>query len=63
MISGHGLQSYDGRTVQLKAGMTIRIPANVKHNMVNTGTEMLRTLVSFSTGDRKTIFLQEQPGK
>jgi len=63
VISGHGLQSYDGRTVQLKAGMTIRIPAKVKHDMVNTGTEMLRTLVSFSTGDRKTVFLQEQPGK
>ena len=61
--SGQGLQSYDGRTILLKAGMTIRIPAKVKHNMVNTGTEALRTLVSFSTGDRKTVFLEELPGK
>ena len=60
VISGEGLHSYDGRTVALKAGMTIRIPAKVKHNMVNTGTETLRTLVSFSTGDRKTVFLKEQ---
>ncbi len=58
VISGQGLQSYDGRTVLLRAGMTIRIPANVKHNMVNTGTEALRTLVSFSSGDRKTVFLE-----
>lgn len=63
VISGQGLQSYNGRTVLLKAGMTIRIPANVKHNMVNTGTEPLRTLVSFSSGDRQTVWVGEQPGK
>jgi mannose-6-phosphate isomerase-like protein (cupin superfamily) len=61
VISGQGLQSYDGRTILMKAGMTIRIPARVKHNMVNTGTETLRTLVSFSSGDRKTVFLEEEP--
>ena len=43
--------------------MTIRIPANVKHNLVNTGTETLRTLVSFSSGDRKTVWLEAQPPK
>ena len=59
VISGQGLHSYDGRTLELKAGMTIRIPARVKHNMVNTGTETLRTLVSFSSGDRQTVFLEE----
>jgi mannose-6-phosphate isomerase-like protein (cupin superfamily) len=63
VISGEGLQSYDGRTILLKAGMTIRIPANTKHNMVNTGTETLRTLVSFSSGDRKTVFLEEPTTK
>jgi mannose-6-phosphate isomerase-like protein (cupin superfamily) len=59
VISGQGLHSYDGRTIPLKAGMTIRIPAKVKHNLVNTGAEPLRTLVSFSSGDRKTVFLAE----
>jgi mannose-6-phosphate isomerase-like protein (cupin superfamily) len=63
VISGQGLHSYDGRTIALKAGMTIRIPANVKHNLVNTGTETLRTLVSYSSGERKTVFLGEQPAK
>ena len=63
VISGQGLQSYDGRTVLLKAGMTIRITAKVKHNMVNTGTEPLRTLVSFSSGARQTVWLGEQPAK
>jgi hypothetical protein len=50
-----------GREDTLKAGMTIRIPAKVRHNMVNTGTVALRTLVSFSSGDRKTVFIEEQP--
>jgi quercetin dioxygenase-like cupin family protein len=59
VISGQGLHSYDGGAILLKAGMTIRIPAKVKHNLVNTGTETLRTLVSFSSGHRKTVFLEE----
>jgi len=63
VISGQGVQSCDGRTILLRAGMTIRIPAKVKHNMVNTGTETLRTLISFSSGDRKTVFLAEHRGK
>ncbi|HTL57862.1 MAG TPA: cupin domain-containing protein [Candidatus Limnocylindrales bacterium] len=63
VIGGEGMQSYDGRTVLLKAGMTIRIPAHVKHNLINTGTESLRTLVSFSSGDRQTIWVEQQPTK
>jgi mannose-6-phosphate isomerase-like protein (cupin superfamily) len=63
VISGEGLHSYDGQNVPLRAGMTIRIPAKVKHNMVNTGTETLRTMISFSSGDRKTVFLEALPGK
>jgi mannose-6-phosphate isomerase-like protein (cupin superfamily) len=63
VISGQGLQSYDNRTIELKAGMTIRIPAKVKHNLVNTGTAALRTLVSFSSGDRQTVWIGQQPAK
>ena len=60
VLSGQGVHSYNGRTVELKAGMTIRFPAGVKHNMINTGKETLRTLVSFSTGDRKAVFLDAE---
>ena len=63
VLSGQGIHSIEGRTVALKAGMTIRIPAGAKHNLVNTGTEPLRTLVSFSSGDRKTVFLEEPKTK
>lgn len=63
VISGEGTQSYDGHTVLLKTGMTIRIPANVKHNLLNSGTEPLRTLVSFSSGDRQTVWVGRQAAK
>ena len=61
VLSGEGLQHYDDRVMALKAGMTIRIPAKVKHSLANTGREPLRALVSFSSGDRKTVWLSS-PG-
>ena len=63
VISGRGTHSVEGQTVELKAGMTIRIPAGMKHNLVNTGAEPLVTLISFSSGDRKTVFLEDKPAK
>jgi quercetin dioxygenase-like cupin family protein len=63
VLSGQGIHSIDGRTVALKAGMTIRVPAGAKHNLVNTGTEPLKTVVSFSSGDRKTVFLEQAKAK
>lgn len=63
VISGKGVHSFDGRTVELQAGMTIRIPIGTKHNMANTGAEPLVTLISFSSGDRKTVFLEDKPAK
>lgn len=61
MISGKGVHSFDGRTVDLGQGMTIRIPAGVKHNLRNTGTEPIRCVISFSSGDRQTVFLEQKP--
>src|ERR1035441_9482621 len=52
VISGQGLQSYDGHTILLKAGMTVRIPAKVKHNMVNTGSLNLSRELSENSRDR-----------
>lgn len=60
VISGRGTHSFDGRTVELGPGMTIRVPAGVKHNLTNTGTVPIRCLISFSSGDRKTVFLEEK---
>jgi mannose-6-phosphate isomerase-like protein (cupin superfamily) len=63
VLSGRGQHSFDGQTVELKAGMTIRIPAGVKHNLINTSTEPIRTVISFSSGDRKTVFWEDAAKK
>jgi mannose-6-phosphate isomerase-like protein (cupin superfamily) len=63
VLSGQGTQSFDGRTAELKAGMTVCIPIGVKHNLTNTGSEPIRCLISFSSGDRQTVFLEENPKK
>jgi mannose-6-phosphate isomerase-like protein (cupin superfamily) len=57
VLSGQCRHTVDGKAVDLKAGMLIRIPAKVKHNLTNTGNAPLRCLMSFSSGDRQTVFL------
>lgn len=58
LLSGQGEHRLDGELVQLSAGMTIRIPTGVKHNLANTGVEPLVCLIAFSSGDRQTVFLE-----
>ena len=58
VLAGTGRHSFDGQTVELRPGCTIRVPAGVKHNFVNTGTETITCLISFSAGVRETVFLE-----
>lgn len=58
MFSGTGRHRLDDDFVELRAGMTIRIPANVRHHLENTGTEPIECLIVFSSGDRQTVFLE-----
>jgi quercetin dioxygenase-like cupin family protein len=58
LLSGQGEHSFDGASVSLRAGSTIRIPVGVKHNLANTGTDVLTCLISFSSGTRETVFLE-----
>jgi mannose-6-phosphate isomerase-like protein (cupin superfamily) len=58
MLSGVGRHHLDDEFVELRAGMTIRIPANVRHNLENTGSEPIECLIAFSSGDRQTVFLE-----
>jgi phosphonatase-like hydrolase len=58
MLSGQGLHSFDEKSIPLRAGSTIRIPAGVKHNLSNNGTETIVCLISFSSGQRETVFLE-----
>ena len=63
VISGCGRHTSEGQTIDLKPGMTICIPAGVKHKLANTGSEPLKTLVTFSSGERKTVFLETNSPK
>jgi quercetin dioxygenase-like cupin family protein len=58
VLAGEGRHRLDDDVVELRAGMTIRIPVGVRHNLENTGWEPLVTLITFSSGDRQTVFLE-----
>ena len=58
MLAGSGEHSFDGEVVSLHAGSTIRIPAGVRHNLRNIGQETIVCLISFSSGQRQTVFLE-----
>ena len=58
MLSGSGRHSFDESTIDLCAGMTIRIPAGVTHNLENIGTEPIVCVISFNTGQRETVWTQ-----
>lgn len=58
MLAGRGLHSFDDNQVELTAGMTIRIPLGVTHNLTNIGTEPLVCLIAFNSGERETVFLE-----
>jgi quercetin dioxygenase-like cupin family protein len=57
MLAGEGRHSFDDEAVELRPGSTIRIPIGVRHNLVNTGSETLTCLISFSSGTRESVFL------
>ena len=57
MLGGTGQHSFDGASIELRAGMTIRIPTGVKHNLTNTGDEPITCLIAFDSGERETVFL------
>ena len=58
MISGRGRHGLGEETIELTRGMALRIPRNVHHNLANTGWETILCLVTFSSGDRQTVFVQ-----
>ena len=59
VLEGQCDHRYGDRTVQLSTGDLIRVPSGVHHNARNTGSEPLRLVVSFSSGDRQTVMVEE----
>lgn len=58
MLSGRGQHSFEDDSIELAAGMTIRIPVGVTHNLTNTGTDEIVCLIAFNSGHRETVFLE-----
>lgn len=58
LLAGRGRHSFEDDQVELTAGMTIRIPLGVTHNLTNIGDEPLVCLIAFNSGDRQTVFLE-----
>ena len=58
MLAGVGRHGLDDREIELRAGMTIRIPVGVRHYLINTGSEPIECLIAFSSGSRETTFLE-----
>lgn len=59
MLSGSGQHSFEDDVIELRSGMTIRIPVGVTHNLSNTGTDPIVCLISFNSGNRDTVFVDE----
>lgn len=57
MLAGTGQHSFDGQSIELRAGMTIRIPSGVRHNLTNAGDVPIRCIIAFDSGERETVFL------
>ncbi len=58
VVSGRCDHSLDGRIEPLSAGDVVVIPRNVRHNLVNTGPDDVVCIISFSSPDRETVFLE-----
>ena len=58
VLSGTCEHSLGEETFHLVPGDLIRVPQGVVHNAVNTGWEPLRAVISFSSGDRQTVFVE-----
>lgn len=59
VLSGTGRHLLEDRWVEVTAGSLVRIPAGMKHRLRNEGGEPLDCILAFSSGDRRTVFLEE----
>lgn len=55
---GTGKHLLDQEWIPVHPGSVVRIPANMKHKLVNESNDTMITIIAFSSGDRQTIFLE-----
>lgn len=59
VLSGECDHSLDGRVYHLTPGSLIRIPQGARHDAVNRGSEPVRCVIVYSSGDRQTVVVEE----
>ncbi len=60
VLSGTCEHTLGDESYRMGPGDTIRVPEGVIHHAINTGWEPLRAIISFSSGDRQTVFLDQE---
>ncbi len=60
VLSGQCDHQLGDEVIPLKEGSMLRIPQDVKHNAVNTGWQPVTMIICYSTGDRQTIFVEDE---
>ena len=58
VVSGACTHTFGEESFEMGPGDSIRVPQSVVHNAVNNGWEPVRCIISFSSGDRQTVFLE-----
>lgn len=58
VLSGRCVHTYGDDEYELGPGDSILVPQGVVHHAINRGWEPIRAIISFSSGDRQTVFLE-----
>jgi len=56
---GTGRHRLDDVWVPVRPGTLVRIPKDVRHQVVNEGADDMVCWIAFSSGDRRTEFVEE----
>ncbi len=59
VLSGTCTHTYGDESYELGPGDSIIVPEGVVHHAINKGWEPIRAIISFSSADRQTVFLED----
>ena len=59
VLSGTCTHAYGDESYELGPGDPIIVPQGILHHAINKGWEPIRAIISFSSGDRETVFLEK----
>ncbi|MEE2753247.1 MAG: cupin domain-containing protein [Candidatus Latescibacterota bacterium] len=59
VLSGKCTHTYDDEEYELGPGDSILVPQGVIHHAINKNWEPIRAIISFSSGNRQTVFQED----